>query len=170
MAEECIAAVYDSVHKAQEAVHILDRAEFPSDQISLVTTGLKEQPELVQELEMGDDSLRDAAIGGGLGTVVGMLAGLGCVVVSGVGIFLVGPLAAVGGITGAFLGGIAGWGVHTEHIHHYEKLVKQGKVLVIAHGDPLELVQAERILAETDVSELHVHAKTGDDSPEIVGK
>ena len=39
--------------------------------------------------------------------------------------------------------------------------------MVIAHGDPLKLVQAKRILAETDVSELHFHAKTGDDSPEI---
>ena len=63
-------------------------------------------------------------------------------------------------VTGAFLGSLAGWGVHHEHIRHYEQLVKDGKVLVIAHGDPLELAEADRILKGTDAAEVHVHAKT----------
>ena len=73
----------------------------------------------------------------------------------------------MGAATGAFLGGLAGWGVHEERVRYYEKLVTEGKVLVIAHGQPLELVQAERILKETDPVELHVYAKTSSEAPEI---
>ena len=53
MAEECVAAVYDSLGKAQKAIHILNRADFPSDQFSLVSTGINQRPDLVQELELG---------------------------------------------------------------------------------------------------------------------
>jgi uncharacterized membrane protein len=170
MSEECVVAVFDDLKHAQEAVHILDRGEFPTVQVSLVTKGLKEQPEIVEDLEMGDDSVRDAAVGGGLGAIVGVLAGIAVMVVSGLGaVFLAGPIggAIVGAATGAFLGGLGGWGVHEKRIRHYEQLVKKGKVLVIAHGNPLELVQADRILREMDPAEIHVYARTSSEAPEI---
>jgi hypothetical protein len=69
--------------------------------------------------------------------------------------------------TAAFLGSLAGWGVHHEHIRHYEQLIKDGNVLVIAHGNPLELSQADRILRETNAAEVHVHVKTSAESTEI---
>jgi uncharacterized membrane protein len=102
--------------------------------------------------------------------VVGVLTGIAATVVSGLGVvFLAGAIggAVIGAVTGAFLGGLAGWGVHEERIRHYQQLVEKGKVLVIAHGDPLQLVEAEQILKETDVTELHVHAKTDAESPEV---
>jgi uncharacterized membrane protein len=170
MAEECVVGVYDSLTKAQQAMHILDRGDFPVEQISLVTRDLMDQHALVDELKMGDDSVHDAAIGAGLGGVVGVLTGIAATVVSGLGVvFLAGTIAGavIGAVTGAFLGGLAGWGVHEERIRHYQQLVEKGKVLVIAHGDPLQLVEAERILKETDVAELHVHAKTDAESPEV---
>jgi hypothetical protein len=77
--------------------------------------------------------------------------------------------ALVGGATGAFLGGLGGWGVHHHQISHYENQIRQGKVLVIAHGDPLQLVAADRMLKETEAAEVHVHAKTSSESPEVSG-
>ena len=87
-------------------------------------------------------------------------------VVAGVGaVFMAGPIGGVaaGIATGAFLGGLAGWGVHDAKIRHYEKLVGEGKVLVVAHGDPLQVAHAHRILKETGSIELHSYA--GSDSP-----
>ena len=170
MNEECVVAVYETLAAAQDAVHILDRADFPTEQVSLVTTGFMDRPEVVADLNLGDDSLHDAAIGAGLGGVIGVLVGIAAAVVSGVGaVFLAGPIGVgvAGAATGAFLGGLVGWGVHREQIHHYEQLVAQGKVLVIAHGDPLLLAEADHILKETDPVELHVHAKTSADAPEV---
>ena len=170
MAEECVVAVFDDLRHAQEAVHILDRGEFPIRQVSVVTKGIKEQPEIVEDLEMGDDAARDAAVGAGLGAIVGILAGIGVMVVSGLGlVFLAGPIGGgmVGAATGAFLGGLAGWGVNEKRIPHYERLIKEGKVLVIAHGNPLELVHADQVLKETDPAELHVYAKTSSEAPEV---
>ena len=167
MNDECIVGAYDSLKQAEQAVRILHRAGFPTPQISLVASSAQETPGLKEEFKMGDDSVRDAAIGAGLGGVLGMLTGFGAMAVAGAGIvvFLAGPvgIAALGTVVGAFLGGIAGWGVREEHIRHYEQCVKDGKVLVIANGNPLELVHAERILKETDVAEVHVHSRTSSD-------
>jgi hypothetical protein len=170
MSEECVVGVYENLQQAQQAVHILDRGDFPTAQVSLVTKGIQEQPEAVEDLGLQDDSVRDLAVAAGLGSIIGVMAGLVVTVVSGLGaIFLAGPIGGgmVGATAGAFLGGMSGWGVHRERIRHYEKLVKDGKVLVIAHGDPIQLVDAQRMMRETDPRELHVYAKTDSESPEV---
>ena len=170
MSEECVIAVYDSLESAQRGVHILDRGDFPSKQVSLIIKGQKEHPEGMEELKMDDDATHDAAVGAGLGAVVGILTGIVVSVITGLGtIFLLGPIGGgiLGATTGAFLAGLSGWGVHEEHIHHYQKLIREGKVLVIAHGNPLEVVNADRILKETDPEEIHIYAKTSSEAPEL---
>ena len=172
MHDECVVGVYDSLQKAEQAVQIMHQADFPTKQVSLVASCLANKPELVEEITMGDDSVRDAAIGAGLGGVLGVLVGIGAMVISGAGVvvFLAGPIgvAALGTMVGAFLGGMVGWGVHEQHIQHYEQCVKDGKVLVIANGNPLELVHAELILKETDVDEVHLHSRTSSEAPEVL--
>ena len=81
---------------------LLGRADLPTERVSLVTTRLMERPELVEELKMGDDSLHDAAIGAGLGGVVGVLGGLAVAVVAA-------PPSR------RFLCGGSGWHVHRRH-------------------------------------------------------
>jgi uncharacterized membrane protein len=171
MDAECVVAVYESLKKAEQAVHILRRADFPTDQISLVAAKSEITPELVEQLKMGDDSIRDAAIGAGLGGVMGVVAGIGAMVVSGLGVvFLAGPIGGglFGAMVGAFLGSLGGWGVHQERIRHYEQCISDGSVLVIAHGKPLQMDNAERILRETDAAEVNLHARTSADSSEIL--
>ena len=41
------------------------------------------------------------------------------------------------------------------------------RMVVIAEGDAEQTAKADRILQETDPVELHVHAKTDSESPEI---
>jgi hypothetical protein len=171
MVDECVVAVYATLDKAHEAVHRLTDSGFPAGQVSLVTLGLKDKPEVVEQLKLRDDSLYDAAVAAGLGGVLGILGGLSVMVLSGLGaVFLVGPVGGgiLGGIAGGFIGAMAGWGVHEHQIERYQRLVEAGHVLVIAHGDPLPLVQAHRLLAETGPSEIHTYSRAGDELPETV--
>lgn len=173
MYEQCVVGVYDSLEQAERGVRTLERGGFPIEQASLIASGLRGRPGLEAELAIEDDSVRDAAIGAGLGGVLGVLVGIGAIVVTGVGaVFFAGPVAGglTAGIVGAFLGSMAGWGVHHQHIEHYEECVKKGKVLVIAHGSPLDLTAAERILRETDAAEVRLHARSGSESPEVLGR
>jgi hypothetical protein len=55
MNDECTVSVYDNVEQAHRALHILDRGDFPITQTSVVTKGLRERPQEVEELEMGGD-------------------------------------------------------------------------------------------------------------------
>lgn len=168
MRDECVLAVYDDVQRAQEAIHILGRGGFPLAQVSLVAKSPHGGNSTSLEVPVADNSVRDAAIGAGLGATIGALGGIVVTVAAGAAlVFLIGPLAATGAIAGAFLGGLGGWGVHSERIAHYEKLVRQGKTLVIAHGSPEQLLMADQILMETGAAEIRVYAKTETESPEV---
>jgi len=168
MLSACVVAVYGSIEKAEEAMRMLHLADFPRSQVSLVISRLKSDPELLAELKMGDDSLRDGAVCAGLGGVLGYFGGIAVSLVAGVGtVFLAGPIGGLfaGAAVGSFLGAMAGIGVRDEHIGHYEKCVKDGKVLLIAHGNPPELNKAHRVLEESDAAEVHLHR--GDAKPPL---
>jgi hypothetical protein len=170
MIDECVVAVYLTLEKARVALHRLTDAGFPAAQVSLVTMGLQDRPELLRDLELADDSLHDAAVAAELGSVIGLLSGLAVMVVSGMGaVFLVGPIggAIVGGITGGFIGAMAGWGVREHQIQHYERLIKSGNVLIVANGNPLELAGAYRQLQDTDQIELHLYSRSDDEASEV---
>ena len=169
MSAECIVGVYPTLPAAEEVVHILDRAGLPAEQVSLVSREFSDQPELVEDLRLGDDSLRDAAIGAGVGGLFGLLVGLGIAAATDLGIvWIVGAQAAAAcAVMGAFVGGLTGWGTHHWHIRRYEEAVRAGHPLIVAYGDPLQLARANRILKETGALEIHMQAKTQDDAPEI---
>lgn len=167
MADDCVVAVYRDVELAREAIRRVTDRGFPAGQISLATVGVKENTELLEELTLSDDSLHDAAVAAGLGGVVGMLSGLAAMALSGLGIvFLVGPIggAIAGGITGGFIGAMAGWGVHDHQIEHYERLLQAGNVLVVANGNPLQLLDAYRELEATEVLELTMYSRSDDEA------
>jgi hypothetical protein len=90
--------------------------------------------------------------------------------IPGVGPLLVaGPLAAglTGGILGGFLGAMRGWGAHADRVQQYESQVRQGKLLVVANGDPKQTIEAQRVLMETHAEDVHLHARTSADAPEV---
>ena len=111
MIDECVVAVYPTLDRARQAIQRITDGGFPAAQISLITTGLKDRPDILQELELSDDSLHDAAVAAELGGVIGLLTGIAVAVISGLGaVFFVGPLggAVAGSVAGGFLGAIAG--------------------------------------------------------------
>jgi hypothetical protein len=171
MADSCVVGVYNSLTEAQLAAHILHRAEFPKGQMMLIGSSAEQPPQLREDLSMGDDSVHDAALGAGVGGILGVLAGASAAELSGIAVlFVAGSLAGglAGALVGAFVGSLAGWGVHSWQIAHYQKYLKSGKALIIAEGDPLEVARADRILQETDPVELHIHARDGSETREIL--
>jgi hypothetical protein len=155
---------------AKDAIHILRRGGIPPSQISLVGKGFRSNSDIAMDIPFNDDSVRDATLGAGFGAILGVLGGAVAAIATGGGVvFLIGPLAAgmTGAVAGAFLAGLGGWGVHHERITHFETLVSQGKSLIVAYGNPLQIIDADRILKETDPIELHVFAKSGAESPEV---
>ncbi len=169
---QCVVAVFDEVAAAKAAVMARERSGFAERQVSLVTHAVKEDIPLHQEaeLEFGDEGVKNAMKGAGLGGLFGTLIGSPLLLVAGLGAAVIaGPLAlaATGAVIGGFLGGMSGWGVHTDHLEEYEERVRAGKVLVIVSGDADNVADAERILTGTEAVEVRTHAETDADSPEI---
>ena len=169
MKTDCVIAVFDSVTHAERAIHILDLAGFTPDSVSLVTRHVDANSEMGQELQLGDDSIRDAAIGATLGGLVGILGEAGVFMATGMVAFIAaGPLVALAGaVFGGLLGAMRGWGIHESHIQRYEDLLHAGRVLVVVQGDPARMREAEVLLHETDASEVQLHAPTSEDAPEV---
>lgn len=169
MSEQCVVAVYDSFGKARAGVQALEAIGYPRDQVSLVTRSINDEvPERErEELQYGDETEKKAATGAGLGGLVGLLLGTPLLTIPGIGALLIaGPITMglAGALVGGFLGALGGWGVHTDHVRGYEQQVAEGALLVIAHGDPLQVAKAEELLRATEVSEVQLHAETSADS------
>jgi outer membrane lipoprotein SlyB len=171
MPEECVVAVYKNTTDASAAIDKLVASGFPKTNISLVTASLKNEPAAVKRaLELGDDAEKDAVIGAGIGAVIGLLGGGTVVTLAGTGVLIAGPLGALTGVlVGGLIGAIRGWSVHSDHIPKYEKKIKAGQVLVIAHGsDPAQVAAAEKTLYATRPSEIRLYAATDDaDDPRV---
>jgi hypothetical protein len=169
--DQCVVAIYGSAPAAERAVRELRERGLAAERISLVAASLRHAPpEIKRELAFGDKALKNAAIGAGIGGMLGLVVGATVLAVSGLGIaFAAGPIAAglIGAIVGAFLGGMRGWGVHPPHIAQYEAEIKAGKLLVIVDGSPLDVAHAQQQLEETEAESIHLHAKTEADSPEV---
>jgi hypothetical protein len=163
-------AIYGTLAKAGTAVESLDDKGFPHDQVSLVTSAADKRVRKNETIRAGDESENQAAAGAAVGGLLGMLLGAPLIAIPGIGpLLLAGPLATgiTGALVGGFLGSMSGWGVHSDHVAGYQNLVHEGKVLVVAHGDPSEVALAENVLRETHPLELHLHAPDSADSEEI---
>lgn len=169
MHNECVVAVYENSEQARLAAHTLESSEFPNDQVSLVISNLEKHADVEADLQAGEDEVRDVMVGGGLGSLIGLIAGASIVVSGGMMILVIGSLAGLvaGGIAGTFLGAIEGWGVHGHRVKYYELLVNAGHPIIVAHGDPLQVVTAYRLLQQTAPKELHLYTSTTEGSPSV---
>ncbi|MGB3191981.1 hypothetical protein [Lyngbya sp. PCC 8106] len=109
-----------------------------------------------------------AIAGGALGTITGLLVGLGAIAIPGVGpILLAGAEAtalattlagtAIGATSGGIIGALVGLGVPEDQAKVYNERLSQGQYLVIVTGTPRTVGQAEDILHDQGIEELHVY-------------
>ena len=166
--QSSVVGVYATLALAESAVKKLDEGKFPIQQISVVAKNIQDEKKVHGYVTACDVSKAGAKTGAWMGGIFGLLVGAAFIWVPGVGPALIaGPLAAalLGGVEGALAGsamggilsGLAAWGISKKQILKYEESVKAGSYLLVAHGSPAEVAQAQKLLQGTGAVELNVH-------------
>ena len=112
-----------------------------------------------------------ASAGAVVGGVLGWLAGIGSLVIPGMGLFIAaGPIiaalasAGAAGIVGGVAGGLAGLGVPESEAHGYEERLKEGGTLLSVHSDKLYWTErAKEILVSTGAQDISSTGGAGAD-------
>ncbi len=145
-------AIYDSHKKALEAIEELQNSGYPVTKLSLVG-----KADLIDDHihVRSNDILKDApvSIGVVLGSVLGVLSGVGILSIPGLG-FLFGAGALVGAFAGFDIGLVGGGiisllttiGIQKDFAVKYHEHLKINRFLVIAQGNEDDVQKAKQII------------------------
>ena len=150
-------ALYDTHEQAEEAVRKLQHRGYDMKQLSIVGRDHHSEEHVVGYYNMGDRVLKWGSNGAFWGSMWGMLMGSAFLLIPAVGPLLVaGPLVGmlVGALEGAVVvgsvsalgGALASLGIPEDSVLEYETEIKVGKYMLLAHGTPAEVAQAQQIL------------------------
>ena len=84
----------------------------------------------------GEGAAVGAAVGGGLGAVLATLSAVGAVMLPGIGLLAMGPIAAaltggaIGAAGGGLLGALVGSGIPEEQARQYESGIREGNIVM----------------------------------------
>ena len=169
-----VVAVFKSHDQAEAAVRELQKDGFNTKQLSIVGKDIRMEEHVVGYYNAGDRMLywgkQGAFWGGFWGGMWAILFGSAFFWVPGIGPLLVaGPLvmwivgvlegaAVVGGFSalGAALYSI---GIPKNSVVQYETEVKNGKLLLVAHGTAADVERAKELLDRTAAETATVHAE-----------
>jgi hypothetical protein len=166
--EDSVVAVYADHSDAEDAVKKLSKNDFNIRKLAIIGQDYHTDEQVVGYYSTGDRmkhwGKRGAFWGGIWGLLLGsaffLIPGVGPVMVAGSAVaWLVGALESaliVGGLSalGAALFSI---GIPKDSALKYERSIKAGKYLLIAHGTAEQVESARRILANTPAEEINVH-------------
>ena len=150
-----IVGIYDKHEKALDAVKALSNEGIPVKNISFVS-----KAEIVEDQLQAHstENIKNApvSIGVVLGPVLGILTGVSIISVPGLG-FVYGAGAIIGALAGFDFGIIGGGlisllmtlGISKDKVIHYHRHLKEGKYLVILHGNAEMAAKAKAILHKT---------------------
>jgi uncharacterized membrane protein len=165
-----VVAVFASHDQAEDAIRELQKDGFDMKQLSIVGKDYHTEEHVVGYYTTGDRMIYWGKLGAFWGGFWGLLLGSAFFWVPGVGPLLVGgPLvvwiigaleeaAVVGGFSalGAALFSI---GIPKNSVVEYETEVKNGKLLLVAHGTPDEVERAKELLDKSRAKKTTVHAE-----------
>jgi uncharacterized membrane protein len=165
-----VVAVFTSHDQAEQAIRELQQDGFDMKKLSIVGKDYHTEEHVVGYYTTGDRMLywgKMGAFWGGfwallLGSAFFWVPGMGQVLVAGpLVMWIVGALeeaAVVGGLSalGAALFSI---GIPKDSVVKYESEVKNGKLLLVAHGTTDEVERAKGILHQTQATTTDVHAE-----------
>jgi hypothetical protein len=169
-----VVAVFRSHDQAEAAVRALQKDGFDMKQLSIVGKDLRTEEHVVGYYNAGDRMLywgkQGAFWGGFWGGMWAILFGSAYFLVPGIGPLLVaGPLviwivgvlegaAVVGGLS-ALGAALASIGIPDNSVVKYETEVKNGKILLVAHGTDADVARAKELLDRTEATTTTVHAE-----------
>ena len=169
-----VVAVFKSHGQAEAAVRELQKDGFDMKKLSIVGKDIRTEEHVVGYYNAGDRMLywgkQGAFWGAFWGGMWAILFGSAFFWVPGIGQVLVaGPLVMwiVGVLEGAVVVGgvsalgaaLASIGIPNNSVVQYETEVKNGKLLLVAHGTAAEVEHAKDILRQTQAETTTVHAE-----------
>ncbi|PYS48869.1 MAG: hypothetical protein DMF68_11815 [Acidobacteria bacterium] len=140
-----LTALFRDRDDAERAYGSLNSRGYTRDDISLLMSDETRQKyfpsEETQQTEMGSKALEGlgigSAVGGTVGAIIAAIAAIGTnVVLPGLGLTIVGPIAAAfagagaGGLTGGLVGAFVGAGIPEERGVVYESGLKEGGIVL----------------------------------------
>ena len=168
--KNCVVAVFKSHDQAEGAIRKPQKDGFDMKQLSIVGKDVHTEEHVVGYYNAGDRMLYWGKQGAFWGGFWGLLFGSAFFWVPGVGPLLVaGPLVMwiVGALEGAVVvggisalgGALASIGIPDNSVVQYESEVKNGKLLLVAHGTADDVERAKDLLDETQAESTTVHAE-----------
>ena len=155
-------AIYPDLAGVADAITLLNKEGFDSDQISLLGREQENWQEKLNADWQMIHTAKGAAVGAGLGLIPGLVLATGVAISGGIGVLAVGPmlsaLAALG--MGALGGGLMGGAVSNldstqkpSHVRdEIEDAIGRGQWVVIAHShDETEAMHAQSLLPDSRI-------------------
>ncbi|MGE0785599.1 MAG: DUF3341 domain-containing protein [Sandaracinaceae bacterium] len=137
----------DSQSRAETVVSELQRAGFSLGDISVLfgNKGATRDFALEKHTKAPEGASIGGIAGGAVGGVLGLLAGIGTIVIPGLGALVAaGPIiaalsgAGAGAAAGGLIGGLTGMGFSEVQVKTYESRLKSGEVLLAVHTESSE--------------------------------
>ncbi len=166
-----IVAIFQSHNQAEDAVRELQKDGFDMKKLSIVGKDYHTDEHVVGYYTTGDRMMYWGKLGAFWGGFWGLLFGSAFFWVPGVGPLVVaGPLVSwiVAALEGAVMtgglsalgAGLYSIGIPKNSVLQYETEVKNGKLLLVAHGTADEVERARDLLKQSQATETTVHAET----------
>lgn len=157
--------VYNNHEEAVAAVQQLKASGFPTKHVSILGHAHDPEERELEDKKVSNLAATEVGLGATLGTVAGVLTGIGVFAIPGLGLLygagaLVGALVGfdAGLIGGGILSALSIGGMKDEHSKKYDKMLQDGKFLVIVHGDGADVKRANEILNSHGTHhELNIH-------------
>ncbi len=165
-----VVAVFESHNQAEDAVRELQKDGFDMKKLSIVGKDYPSEEHVVGYYNTGDRMLYWGKLGALWGGFWGLLFGSAFFWVPGIGpLVIAGPLVAwmVGALEGAVVtagitalgAGLYSIGIPKDSIVQYETEVKNGRLLLVAHGTADEVQRARDLLHQTGAETATVHGE-----------
>jgi uncharacterized membrane protein len=165
-----IVAIFQSHNQAEDAVRELQKDGFDMKKLSIVGKDYHTDEQVVGYYTTGDRMMYWGKLGAFWGGFWGLLFGSAFFWVPGVGPLVVaGPLVTwiVAALEGAVMtgglsalgAGLYSIGIPKNSVLQYETEVKNGKLLLVAHGTADEVERARDLLKQSQATETTVHAE-----------
>jgi hypothetical protein len=157
--------------QTETIVYHLYRAGFDHNHISVIFLNSETSRDFAvkNSTKLPEGVATGAGTGGIIGGALGLLAGIGTLVIPGLGPFVAaGPIlgalsgAALGAAVGGIAGGLVGMGIPEYEAKLYEGKVKEGNVLIAVHTDTsTEIDRAKQIFEQYGASNISTATEEG---------
>jgi len=149
-------AVYATHDQAEAAVKTLHDDGYDMNNLSIIGRNFETEDQPYGFVNAGDRMWTWGKFGAFWGAIWGLLFGSALLFIPGIGgiVFagwFVSALegALIGGGVGALGGALISIGIPKDSIIEYEKVLKAGSFILMAHGDEAEVKKAKELLAQT---------------------